>query len=325
VDRLPLDSLKAIPYLDVAGIGGRRLNLMALWDGERWSAWIPMPDGTLMRMHPVEAMSLDYVAKAPARANDLLIPFVELMWQHLSYEDICPLISAICDTFHRMGTSVAKLRHLHRSRAVLGHATSDCAASELEYLAILSRTVYDLLQEAIARIWKNHVRLLDPDQEQKRNATNLPDTFSKVVLRDKKVARQPSEIADKFGLPPNVATTYAELVPDFVALRDMRDRLVHSGTGVRHVYSTERGFCVDKNGPAFRGCGWNETHTYNANNLVSVLPWIANLVLKTIGACNSLMGSLASNLVLLPAIAPGYRVFVRGPLHRRPIERACCF
>jgi len=313
VDQVTVETLRAVPYLDVAGIGGRRVNLMAFWDGERWHMWIPMPAGNLMRMNPVEAMHLDYVAKAPASSNDLLIPFVEVMWQHLSYEDICPLISAICDTFHKMGTSVAKLRHLHRSRAVVGHATSDYAATEIEYLAILSRTVYDLLQEAITRIWKNHVQLLDPVEEQRRKASPLPDTFSRIVLRDKKLPRDSAEIASKFGLPAGVAATYAELTPDFIALRDMRDRLIHAGAGVRHVYSTERGFCVDRTDPAFRGCTWTAVHKYNDNNLVSVLPWIANVVLKTIGACNSLLSSFASNLVLLPPIAPGYRVFVRGP------------
>ena len=83
MNQVTLSQLAAVPYLDIANIGGRRVNLMALWDGDRWHMWIPTPAG-LINMHPVEAMHVDYVAKAPARPNDLLIPFVELMWQRHS-------------------------------------------------------------------------------------------------------------------------------------------------------------------------------------------------------------------------------------------------
>jgi Protein of unknown function (DUF2934) len=311
VNQVPLSQLAVVPYLDIANIGGRRVNLMALWDGVRWHMWIPTPAG-LINMHPVEAMHVDYVAKAPARPNDLLIPFVELMWQRLSYDDICPLTSAICDTFHKMGTSVAKLRHTFASRATLGHAASDFASLEVEYVAILARTVYDLLQEALARIWKKYVRLNDPDAEKRRNGAQLPPTFSRVVLRDKSVPRDAEEIATKFGLPLPLASTYAQLAPAFGALREMRDRVIHSGTGARRVYTTERGFCVEPNDGAFRGFQWSEAHRHN-DNLVSVLPWIANVVLQTIGACNALMSSFAAILELLPELAPGYRIFVRGP------------
>lgn len=313
MDKVLLENLAAVPYLDVGGIGGRRVNLMALWDGERWSVWLPMHDGKLMRMHPVDAMRMDYVAKEAASPKDLLIPFVEIMWQHLSYADISHLISAICSAFHRMGTSVTKLRHLHRTRDAVGHATSDCATTEIEYLTVLARTVYDLLQEVITRIWENHVQLADPAAEKKRKASSLPSTFSKIVLKDKSVPRTPSEIEAKFGLPSVMAATYAELAADFAELRNIRNRLVHSGAGARHVFTTERGFCVDRTDRVFASSVWTDAHRYNENNLVSVLPWIANVILKTIGACNALMSAFVSIIAVQPPLAPGYRVFVRGP------------
>jgi hypothetical protein len=43
-----------------------------------------------------------------------------------------------------------------------------------------------------------------------------------------------------------------------------------------------------------------------------VLPWIADTILKTIDACNSLMSSFAAIVRLPPPIAPEYAVFVRG-------------
>ena len=53
-------------------------------------------------------------------------------------------------------------------------------------------------------------------------------------------------------------------------------------------------------------------HYYN-ENIASVLPWIANLILQTIQACNGLMTVFGQVIQLPPDIAPGYRVYVRGP------------
>jgi hypothetical protein len=134
-----------------------------------------------------------------------------------------------------------------------------------------------------------------------------------MVLIEKKELRTADEIATKFGLSPVLAGTYAQLAPFFVELRANRDRLIHSGGRGGRIFSTERGFCVDPKDPAFREfVGWNDSHRYN-ENLVSVLPWIANIVLRTIGACNALTSAFVATITALPAIAPGYHVFVRGP------------
>jgi len=38
------------------------------------------------------------------------------MWQHASFPEVVGLISAICDDFHNMGTSIAKLKHFWKFR-----------------------------------------------------------------------------------------------------------------------------------------------------------------------------------------------------------------
>jgi hypothetical protein len=319
MEHMSRDHLKAVTYLDVSVVGDWTVNLMPFWDAERWHLWVQGPAG-LIDMRPLEAMHVDYVAKAPAKESDLFISFVDVMWQRASWPEICPLIGAICDDFHNMGTSVAKLRHIFRSRETIGDATPGFVSTEIEYLLILARTVFDLVQEAISRIWKNRIQLLDPRAEERRRAKALPETFSRIVLRNKTDLRTAGEIESDFGLPPNLAVAYASHGDFFAQLRDMRDRIVHGGKRVGHVFDTPRGFCVEPTEMPFRlYSGWTEAHRYN-ENLVSLLPWLSWVVLRTIAACNLLVGELGRVIVLPPEIAPGYRVFVRGPSNAALLE-----
>jgi hypothetical protein len=171
MSKITADDLRTVTYLDVTVLGDRAANLMPLWDGARWHMWLPGPHG-LVNTEPIDAVQVDYVAKEPADKSDLLIPFVHLMWQRASWPEVCPLIRAICEDFHNMGTSIARLRLFFDSReALAGGLASRFAATELEYLIILARTVFDLLQEMASRIWQVRVRLSDESAERPSQPT----------------------------------------------------------------------------------------------------------------------------------------------------------
>lgn len=159
--QLTLEELRTVSYLTVEHLQGRTVNLMSLWDGENWQTWFPTSRG-LVQGKVIDTVEGDYVAATPAKPTDLFIPFIDLMWQHASWPEICPLISAISDDFHNMGTSIAKLRHFFdcQSRLQRGEARR-FDSTELEYIVILSRTVFDLLQEIISKIWNKRIKLLD--------------------------------------------------------------------------------------------------------------------------------------------------------------------
>jgi hypothetical protein len=308
-----IEDLRKVAYLDTTQLGDRIVNLMPLWDGVHWRMWFPTQGG-LIEGKVVDTTEADYVAHDPAKPSDLFIPFVHVMWQRASWREICPLIIAICDDFHNMGTSVAKLRHFFGCRRTLAPGSANrFSATELEYLATLTRTVFDLLQEMISIIWREKVQLLDESAEAYRRGHSLPETFSKVVLQDKQNFKSADGIERDYRLPRALAEQYANLGPFFSKLRDLRDRVVHGGSGFGVIFATERGFCVYPKTPPFSSFeGWRPEHCFN-ENISSVLPWIADTILRTIDACNGLMTTLASIIKLPPEIAPGYRVFVRGP------------
>ena len=99
----------------------------------------------------------------------------------------------------------------------------------------------------------------------------------------------------------------------FLDLKGARDKVVHAGSGVGFIFDTERGFCVNPKIPPFASFkGWRAEHYYN-ENIASILPWVGNIVLQTIDACNRMMDVFASVIQLPPEIAPGYHIYVRGP------------
>jgi len=321
---ITLESLKAVSYLKIEDLCGRAVKLMPFWDGQNWHLWVDMPDG-LIEGKIMDTVEGDYVASAAARPSDPFIPFIHLMWQRASWPEICPLISAIADDFHNMGTSVAKLRHFFNFRDKLpGRAASRFASTELEYLVMLCRTVFDLLQEMISITWHTRVQLLDPAAEKRRRSSKLPETFLRLVLQDKQKIRTAGEIEAKFGLPKLLADEYERLAPFFAQLRNIRDNVVHGGTGVGQIFDTERGFCINPRVAPFSFFdGWRPEHYYN-ENIASVLPWVANTILRTIDACNSLMAAFASVISLPREIAPGYHIFVRGPHSESLAEFSRC-
>jgi hypothetical protein len=311
-----LEDLRAVSYLNVEQLAtsARTINLMPLWDGAKWHQWVPNIEGKLVEGAVVDTIEGYYLAIVPARDSDLFIPFVDLMWQRASWPEICPFISAISDDFHNMGTSVAKLKYLFDCRKNLpAGAGGRFARTELEYLVILARSIFDLLQEMTSIIWTGRVRLREPVAEARRIAGRLPKTFSKVILRDKKQLRSPVEIAEEFGLPTKLAEAYAGGAPFFSRLRDNRDDVIHGLKKTGYVFVTERGFCVNPKEPPFSSFeGWRPEHRYN-ENIVSLLPWVAETILGTIHTCNHLLSTFASIIEFPPEIAPGYQVFVRGP------------
>jgi hypothetical protein len=311
--KIPAEAFATIPYLDAANLGDRTVNLMPLWDGERWRQWFWIGH-QFIEVKIVDTIESDYVAKSPAKESDRFIPFVHVMWQQMSWPEILPKILAILADFRNMGISIAKLRFFfdhdpeHRSLAI-----SRFAETETEYLLMLTRSVFDLLQEAISRVWATRVKLHDPDAEARRHRRRLPETFSKIVLHEKQTVRSAADIANEFGLPDLLANQYADIAPFFCRLRAARDAIVHGGADTGHIFNTERGFCVDPRCKPFTSfSAWTDAHRYN-ENLVSILPWLAEMIVLTIGTCDRLMQAFASVIQLPPQIAPGYAVFVRGP------------
>lgn len=313
LNAISLEHLRAIPYLNVDVLGERVVQLMPYWDGERWRSWVPTGD-SLIPIAIVDVVQSDYVAEKPASPKDVLIPFVETVWQRASWPEVAPHLSSLIQDLHSLGAVWAKLDVFFRERKRIGDGVWVFASTEIDYLFILVRSIFDLLQEIIHVLWYSRVRFKDADAEARRTSQKLPKVpkeFSRVVLEGE-TPLSADAISTKYGLPLPLATVYEAIAPFFIPVRRFRDRVVH-GIGTRQiVYVTERGFCVDPRGEPFKQFKvWTESARLN-QNLYSLLPLVAHVILTTIDSCNGLFQAFSQMFEFPPEIAPKYHVFTRG-------------
>lgn len=314
------DELRKVPYVDVANLGGRTLYLLPYWNGSRWHLWMPQPDGTLLELHPRDAAQTDYVAAEAAAEDDMAIYFVNVVWQRLATGAIRKQFRAILDDFHSLATSVAKIDHFFGCSERIGLGSSMFVGTELEYILIRCRSVFDHLQEVISVAWDTEVRLDDPDRQKKKRRP--PQSFADVLFANNQ--RRTSEaIVDKYQFPKALAEAYVATEPFFTSVRDARNRIIH-GLGSRDlIFRTERGWCVSQDDSHFRDFGgwdiWTAAHRYN-DRLVSLRPLLAHLVFGTISACGQMADSFVAEISCPAPIAPNHTVFVRS-MHGSALAR----
>ena len=244
------------------------------------------------------------------------------MWQRASWPHVCRFISAISADFHNLGTAIEKIDHFFRFRDEIGLRVTAFVKTELEYVFVLSRSIFDLLQEAIATIWETKIQLDEPGAEAKRKRQKPPHTFSKMVLRGEEV-RDRGELVEQYAITPALAAAYEEVAPFFRDTRRFRDAIVHGGKEQAPIYSTEKGFCVPKDFRELYGIQVQAPDHFHNDNLVSLLPLIAHVVIGTIGGLQHTgLGFRAPDPTARRRSPPGHRVFIRVALTMRR-SRGC--
>jgi len=307
--------LNQIPYLASDVLGDRTLFLMPFWDGTNWHHWFPIEGGKLIKAAIADTVQSHYVAKEAAFETDLWVPFIDFLWQRASWREIFPLILALCEDFHNLATCTAKIRHFFWTLNAISSPSlaTSFVETELEYIIILARTIFDILQETMAITWNDRIELLDSKAEAQRKKHKMPATFSKMVFLNKTRLKTADEIVAMYALPQSLVEVYLRHATFFSSLRMARDRVIHSGSAISTIFVTEKGFCIDPRNPIFAEFDiWNESHKYN-ENLSSILPLIANIIFHTMMACNDLLSAFSHQIQFPPEIAPEYKIFIRNP------------
>ena len=301
---IDLNELKKLPYVKCDDIQNRIVPILPYYDGSDWQISI-FSGGTIISLKgsPVEG---DYFSQNPEKESDIYFEFLNFIIQRAFWPDVGWAIDAIRNDIHNLGASLGKFQLFYEHSIDHKQVVARYVASELEYIFIVCRSIFDLLQLIIARMW-NKIEL--KDKNIKKN--QLPKSFRAMVLYDNELM-DTQTIKNKFKIPNQLAEFYARQAPFFDKVKKYRDSIEHRGVNFKTIFITDRGFAVDINKKPFSSFGvWNKTNLL-PNDLGSLRPVIAHLMNETFLACEDFSLTIQQIIVFPPDIAPGNKIFIRG-------------
>jgi hypothetical protein len=298
-----LTDLKEIPFLDVTNLQGRALSVLNFYTKGKWEMWILInKEIKKMRMEPIETL---YFTDKPESKNDIYLHFLDFLVQRASFPSIRKPLSGLNTDFLNLAAALAKFDLFHRERKSLKTGVSRMVSTEIEYIFSVCKSIFDLLQEIISKLWKT-VSLFD----EKAKKQLLPETFSKIISSLGENGEAGS-LVSKYGLPLPLAEFYARNSDFFITLRDFRDNFSHRGSSIDIIFSTDQGFAVQETLMPFAKFGvWTDEH--KQNKLCSLRPAIGYVIQQTITACEDFSRTIASVVKFPPPIAPGLDLYMRG-------------
>ena len=302
-NEIPLAALKEVPFFRSDLDPAHPILSLQFYVDEQWHCWLPHDDKLVkVKMWPVES---NYFGDKPERKSDQHFALLDMMAQHTFGSEMQRGFQAISNDFQGLSASLGKLRLFYESRDNKSYGITRFVQCEIEYLAILCRSIFDLLQEIVGA----HVaRLAVLDGPKPRK---LPNSFRDVVRKNNR-DQTSSEIASRYDLPTPIAEWYARHCPFFITLRSIRDAIIHRGATIDLIFATERGFAVSRKNDPFRGLYDWPSDCELPNSLVPVRPALATMVTNTLLACDDFAATLLSSVNLPPQLAPKLTLYSRG-------------
>jgi hypothetical protein len=297
--------LSDIPFLTKADLSGRFLASTLFYDGNEWQMWLQTEQAdSFVKVHAWPAESF-YFSAQPENENDLCSDFLNFLAQSANMRPVMRQFSAIGDDIFNLSASLAKLPIFH-SASTVSHGSSRLAATEVEYILFICRSLFDLLQEAIKTLWES---VLLSDTTVRKNA--LSKSFADMALHGDEI-RTAADIAEKYGLPMPLAECYVGHAPMFLKIRQFRDDLVHRGHRVQTIFRGDTGFLITNRLGSFRDINiWRETEVIE-NGLAPLAPVLNLIIHGTLAACEDFAITLSRSIKWFEPTVPGMKLHMRG-------------
>lgn len=299
--------IRKVSYIKVDSFDDRVIPMQPCYLGEsKWEAWISTEKG-LLPMKVVDVADACYFSKEPARATDVHIGFISLIIKRAYFKDLVHFENGILEDINNLSASVTKINLFHEIwRSDNKKVARRFVTTEMEYIFKVCRSLFDLLQEIIMKIW-SRFKYIDLSLTTK----NLKPTFSKMVLSDNKLSTA-EEIAERFQLPMPLAEFYRRNGIFFSWLRSYRDKISHGGNSIQSLYIMNDGFAISTEAEPFRELHIWESADLKPNGLGSVRSVVAYAILNTLHALEDFSFVIQSIMQLPPDIAPDHQVYIRG-------------
>ena len=228
------------------------------------------------------------------------------MSQRANFPNVTLALSGIRDDLFNLSASLAKIEHLQATRDVIGAGSHRMVASEVEYVFLVCRSVFDLLQEIAMKLWET-ITLTDASIQKKP----LKESFGAMTRYEgKPVTRE--ILVRRFGLLDSLADYYVKWQDFFELLRGFRDNVVHNGSQVQTIFADENGFMIAKSLRPFHDLNVWRDNERSLNDLVPLMPALGAIVHETLAACEDFSWTLSQIIQFPPPTVPGMRLFMRG-------------
>ena len=269
--------------------------------------WVPAGE-KLVEMKTSRPAEMFYFGSEPASPNDPELDFLNFIAQRASFPPVKKAVKGLMDDIFNLTASVAKIKHLHASRGVLGGGVSRMAVTEVEYLIFVCRGIFDFLQEVVSRLWE-HVSFYDPTQ--KKKSLKQRQKFSEIVVfNDVEVTCD--QIKERTAMPDNLVAWYCRHARFFMSLRAIRDNLIHRGTSVQSIMVREDDFAIRERLMAFKTFDVWLDEEKGVNGIVPLMPALAMIINNTLAACEDLILTMRSCIQFPDELVPSMRLYMRS-------------
>lgn len=312
MERIPLTELTRLPFVDHSPSDGRRVILAPYYEPNHrdWHLYIRTDAESLGRMAGGEPVYGGYFGKVAADAGrDIELPLATLVTQHLSFPKVYGRLQGLENDIHQFAAIMEKYHRICAISAEPHISPGLLAASELEYLLLLLRSMYDLLQGIVAAIAGLFVAL---DDRSRRIVKELPDSFRDVVMKGDEL-RSGDQIVEKYRLPPQLANWYVAEAPAFREVRRLRDSIAHHGRTVPTIFELQEGLGLIVSDPIWSDYAVWPREARVDDKFGSVRALFAGLMLTGIGATARFADAIESCIQLPEAIGDGIRSYLRSP------------
>lgn len=306
----PPEEAKKLPYVKHLPNDGRAISNHSFYDYENkdWILHIPIGHGKLARIAGGEVVVGSYLASQPANpSKDLEFPLGTFLIQHLSFRDIINLLYGLESDFHNCSSILEKYLLISLQSKEQRDGAIQLLVAELEYLVIIVRSIYDLLQK-ISKLAAALIRNLH--EPHNRIVKELPDSFAKVVMHGSR-RRSKDEIIQQYQLPPPLAGFYVAESEHFQWLRDLRVAIEHHGKSPGLIFNIGDGIAIKSDEEPWPFLPIWRPELLKPNGLGSLRAVFLYLVLKALELTKQYVKAYASCIAVPPAIGPGYRFYIR--------------
>lgn len=305
--RASREEISKVSYIKIDCVDERIIPLQPCYLGEsKWESWISTEKG-LLPFKVVDVADACYFSKEPAKSTDIHVGFIDLIMKRAYFKELVHFENGILEDINNLSASVTKINIFHEMwRQDKDKISRRFVTTELEYIFKVCRSLFDLLQEVIMKIW-SRFQYLDTSLEVKK----LKPKFSNMIFHDGKISTC-QEIAERYLIPPQLAEFYERNSKFFAWLRSYRDKISHGGNSIQSLYIMDDGFAISTESEPFKDLHIWEHSELKPNGLGSVRAVVSYAILNTLVALEDFSSVIQSIMQLPPDIAPEHNVYIRG-------------